>query len=266
VKQARLILAVVFLGCSQSLTSGTGGTGGSVMSSGGTGGLVTGSGGTGGLVTSSGGTGGSMSPVDAGQVCSALAAQYPAALVEAEACVPGAEGQCLMAAHSSLGCNDCPVYVTDESKLVALTMQFNSAGCFDGVAPSCPPFSCPPAQPGVCVPVSGGGVCSWSPNLVDGGTCTSLAEAYQTALTKAKECYPNPSGAPCSNDVPSYLSSCGGVCRVFVGPTTTLTAIQAQWQQAGCGNVPESCGAPCPPPTGGMCAQTDGGTAICMTY
>jgi hypothetical protein len=258
------------VGCSQSLTSGSGGSGGSMTSSGGTGGFVTSSGGTGGFVASSGGTGDSVSVTDAGQVCSALAAQYPALLAEAEACDPSAQGQCGLAAHSTLlGCNDCPVYVNDESKLAVLTTQFNSAGCFGvGPPPPCARVTCPAAQPGVCVPTSGGqGVCLSSASLLDGGidTCQSLAEAYQTELAKAKVCYPNPNGAPCANDVPSFLSPCA-VCRVFVGPTVTLTAIQAQWQQAGCANLPESCDAPCPPPTGGMCAQTDGGTGICMTY
>lgn len=248
-----------------------------------TGGHPTGSGGTSGT----GGAGGSAS--DAGTYCAELVSRYSAALLAAESCDVGANGECDQEVAAGLSvCGSCGTFVHDPSTLNALSALWAQAGCGDGKY-ACPLIECPPALNNVCVASDGGrGLCSYSPigaGGSGGGTagsgggsgaggsagdaglsvCGDLQSQYAAALSAARSCDIGGT-AQCQQLVAESLSPCLNNCKTYVNDTTTLDPIAQRWQAAGCGNVVVLCPAiACLQPTSGICVATDGGGASCST-
>ena len=77
---------------------------------------------------------------------------------------------------------------------------------------------------------------------------------YGAALLAAKKCTPGATNQ-CQELVNNSLS-CPG-CKQFVNDTTTLTAIQAEWDDQNCGSMPHACPAiACLVPTASVCASS----------
>jgi hypothetical protein len=100
-----------------------------------------------------------------------------------------------------------------------------------------------------------------------GASCTDLQNQYAAAFTDAQTCTVGAS-QQCTQLVRPALSVCGAYgCTMYVDDATTLNAIEAAWQAAGCDNV---VGVACPAyacvqPRGGTCVAADGGGAKCIT-
>jgi hypothetical protein len=97
-----------------------------------------------------------------------------------------------------------------------------------------------------------------------GASCSDLATQYQDALPAAERCDVN-AASQCQQSVSSALSFCGS-CPIYVNDATTLNAIKATWQQAGCDNTVALCAAiACLQPSGGACVVADGGGGVCTS-
>jgi hypothetical protein len=100
-----------------------------------------------------------------------------------------------------------------------------------------------------------------------GASCTDLQNQYAAAFADAQSCTVGATGQ-CTQLVRPALSVCGAYgCMMYVDDATTLNAIEAAWQAAGCDNV---VGVACPAyacvqPRGGTCVAADGGGAKCIT-
>ncbi|HLK88322.1 MAG TPA: hypothetical protein VKZ18_00430 [Polyangia bacterium] len=282
-----IFLAAAIGGCDQSLTHNMTGTGGTGTGTGG-------SGGTGGDIVGAGGSGGSVSAV-----CNTLTAEYESAFSAAETCQVGASGQCQQLYNGSLSGCHCGTYVNDSSALDAIQSAWLAAGC---AVPSPPcEILCPAALNTTCVSVDGGslGTCSYVPgtggisgtggdgalggatgagggsatggtsgaggSAVDGGisACGALSSEYAAVLIGAKSCTAGASGQ-CAQLVPSRLGPCGG-CSDYVNDSSVLSAIQAKWEAAGCGDVAVDCPLiTCPTQTASLCVPGDAGGAVCV--
>jgi hypothetical protein len=116
-----------------------------------------GQGGAGGGAAGSGGAGGAT--------CTALEAEYAAALPAAKTCTVSASGQCQQRIGYALppeicdtGCSD--LYVNDSSALRSIISTWQQSGC---PRPVCSNIACGPPPSETCVSVDGGsGVCSLS--------------------------------------------------------------------------------------------------------
>jgi hypothetical protein len=120
-------------------SSGTGGAGGAAGTSG-TGGVMA----TGGA----GGQGG-------GRSCDGIQAGYKLALTAARACSPDATNQCQKNVQSALGCNGCPTFVNDDSKLGTFEDAWNQANCDQGQV--CTNIACLSPKGAVCRASDAGG-------------------------------------------------------------------------------------------------------------
>jgi len=90
-----------------------------------------------------------------------------------------------------------------------------------------------------------------------GKSCDALESDYNTALTDAKKCTIGAANQ-CQQLVNSSLS-CPG-CKQYVNDTTTLTALQTQWNDQGCGSALHVCPAiACVVPTASVCNSNPSG-------
>ena len=264
--------------CGQPLTPDRTGTGGS-----GTGGAGANTGGaTGGSNTATGGSGGSVP-----QVCATLTAEYQSAMTAALTCQVGASGQCQQIVSGSLSFCTCQTYVTDASALDTIQKTWQAAGCAAGPAPPCA-ILCPAALDSTCVPTDGGstGVCSYVPGTggisgmgatggtsgaggvaADGGlsSCGTLVAEYAAVLVGARSCTAGAAGQ-CGQAVSPSLSPCDSGCTELVTDSSVLDSIRAEWEAAGCGDVPVNCPRiACPPGVIATCVPSDAGGSVCLT-
>ena len=87
-----------------------------------------------------------------------------------------------------------------------------------------------------------------------GKSCDALESDYNTALTAAKKCTLGATGQ-CQQLVNGSLS-CPG-CKQYVNDTTTLSAIQTEWDDQNCSAVPHACPAiACVVPTTSVCTSS----------
>jgi hypothetical protein len=259
------VLVSVALGaCSQSLTHGMSGAGGTAT--GGTG--ATG----GGFATGTGGAGGL-----AGSLCAGLATQYLSAVAAQQACTGGAlTDQCQQVVPSALSvCGACPTYVNDATQPSALQQAWELAGC-NKTDPAVPCFdgACPPAyggtcliagqtNHGTCVAVTTPGTGGSSP---DGGgsPCAGLSQKYAALLPLVKSCTPGAANQ-CAQLVPTELAVCSAGCTTYVNDATELNGLRQQWTAAGCSSGTVSCPAiRCQQTLAGGCATADSGGAFCI--
>ena len=293
----------IAVGCSSSLTGGTGGGGGThgIPATGG--------------VSGTGGTSGA---------CEAIVASYQVALAAAQTCGFDASGQCSGSALAELPVSGCPnscdeVPVNDNSNLSALQHQWQAAGC-QGVG-ACLELPCPAPSPGQCAmgeggqavcqragsdgtggapgdggagPVSCGStictasefccdplcsVCAPIGSLCDlgcrvdagaaAGTCASLAAQYDQAVAAAQSCTVSRSG-DCAAMIHSSLSTSECGCDyVYANDATQPNAIYQIWLMAGCEPKSTCIEVACQPlePAGssGVCVPSDGGVlGVCQ--
>jgi hypothetical protein len=142
-------------------TAGAGGHGGSSGTAGSTGHAGT-SGTAGATGTAGSGAAGSMSG-DAGvEDCTAIEAEFTAAMKEAKVCNPNAAAaQCQTATPNAIYCSTCDTHVQGSTtEIDRLTTKYTSQGCELGRA--CSALHCATNGKGVCVANDGG----------SGGTCT----------------------------------------------------------------------------------------------
>ena len=254
-KYAGLAWVIAALGaCSQPLTTGNGGTGGSPGSAPGTGG-------------------------GAPSSCDALVAQYAAAVAAARTCTPGSPGQCQQVVDENLAvCGSCQINVNDASQTAAIEQAWRAAGCADRPdQPPCGMIACQSAVTDVCVAASDGkGTCSSAldgpkmdasaASTSDAGIddCSSLSAAFAQALADAKRCDLEANVAPCGKEVSTSLDPCVD-CTTFVTDSTALDAIQRKWFDLGCAGPMDCPIWYCAPAVGGMCVPTDGGAPACQT-
>jgi hypothetical protein len=86
-----------------------------------------------------------------------------------------------------------------------------------------------------------------------GKSCDALETDYGNAITAAKKCTLGASNQ-CQQLVNSSLS-CPG-CKQYVNDTTTLSAIQTEWDNQNCSSVPHVCPAiACVVPTTSVCTS-----------
>ena len=86
-----------------------------------------------------------------------------------------------------------------------------------------------------------------------GKSCDALESDYGTALTAAKKCTVGATGQ-CQQLINSSLS-CPG-CKQYVNDTSTLSAIQTEWDNQDCSAVPHACPAiACILPTTSVCTS-----------
>jgi hypothetical protein len=84
-----------------------------------------------------------------------------------------------------------------------------------------------------------------------GQSCDALESDYGSALTAAKKCTPSATNQ-CQQLVNNSLS-CPD-CKQYVNDTSTLTAIQTEWDNQNCGSSPHACPAiACVVPTASVC-------------
>ena len=99
-----------------------------------------------------------------------------------------------------------------------------------------------------------------------GASCDALATQYADALPAAQSCALKASGE-CQQLVSSSLSPCFLNCETYVNDPSTLNAIKASWEQAGCDSlVGTACPAiACLQPTNNVCSVGDGGSGTCSS-
>jgi hypothetical protein len=90
-----------------------------------------------------------------------------------------------------------------------------------------------------------------------GKSCDALESEYNSAFTAAKKCTLGAANQ-CQQLVNSSLS-CPG-CKQYVNDTTTLSALQTEWDDQNCSAVPHLCPAiACVIPTAGVCTSSPTG-------
>jgi hypothetical protein len=98
-----------------------------------------------------------------------------------------------------------------------------------------------------------------------GASCSELANRYSAALRAAQSCDVS-AGQQCQQLVSASLSPCSINCMTYVNDSSTLDAIKASWEQAGCNDFVVLCPAiACLQPTNGMCVAGDGGSGTCSS-
>jgi hypothetical protein len=97
-------------------------------------------------------------------------------------------------------------------------------------------------------------------------TCTDLHNQYAAAIVAASRCTVD-AGGQCTQLVASSfpLVHCGLGCGlIYVNDASSLGPPFAEVLALNC-TIAISCGAPCVPPTSGVCVPTDGGSGTCET-